>query len=351
MSRLPEDESLIHGKLIPPTQADTLNLDMSYTYASINLDSLDSSWKDLRHRLNWSSIFVLPRWLKVWWQAFGGGSQPYLFEVRENKNIIGIAPLLVRKSKASFIGSADVCDYMDFTVAPSKELPFFTAVLDKLKKDGINELCLDSLRHDSTVMTCLVGLAESKGCQVTCAQENVSLDLDLPSTWDEYLKTLSPKQRRETGRRFRRLDEEGDINYRVAENAEPEVLDIFFKLMRVSRKDKAAFLTPNMESFFRALAQTMAEARMLRFGILEISKKPVAAVMCFDYNDKVYLYNSGYDPEYGYISVGLLSKLLSIKDSIARGKKVYDFLKGPEEYKYRLRGREIPIYSCRIVLR
>ncbi len=220
-----------------------------------------------------------------------------------------------------------------------------------MQKDGIKELCLESLRHDSTVMACLVDLAKDKGYQVTCTRENVSLDLELPSTWDEYLRTLSPKQRRETGRRFRRLEEEGDINYRIIESAEPEVLDIFFRLMRVSREDKAAFLTPQMESFFRALAQTMAEARMLRFGVLEISAKPVAAVMCFDYNDKVYLYNSGYDPEYGYVSVGLLSKLLSIKDSIERGRKVYDFLKGPEEYKYRLGGREIPIYSCRIVLR
>ena len=293
---------------------------------------------------------MLPRWLKVWQHEFGKGSKLHLFEVSENRNVIGIAPIMVKEGKASFIASADVCDYMDFVVAPGKELAFFTAVLDKLKKDGIKELFLESLRHDSTVMTCLPDLAKGKGYEVTVTRQNVSLYLDLPSTWDDYLKTLSPKQRRETGRRFRRLDEEGEVNYRVLEDAEPEVLDIFFKLMRVSRKDKAAFLTPEMEYFFRALAQTMAEAGMLRFGVLEISKSPVAAVMCFDYNDKVYLYNSGYNPDYGYISVGLLSKLLSIKDSIERGKKAYDFLKGPEEYKYRLGGREIPIYSCRIIL-
>lgn len=293
---------------------------------------------------------MLPRWLTVWWQAFGVSSELYLFDVQENKNVVGIAPMMVKEGKATFIGSADVCDYMDFVVAPGKELVFFTALLDKLKHDSISELCLESLRDNSTALTCLVDLAKSKGYEATVAKENVSLDLELPSTWDEYLKTLSPKQRRETGRRFRRLEEEGDINYRIVEEAEPEVLDIFFKLMRVSRKDKAAFLTVQMESFFRAIADTMAEAKMLRFGILEISTKPVAAVMCFDYNDKVYLYNSGYDPEYSILSVGLLSKLLSIKDSIERGKKVYDFLKGAEEYKYRLRGREIGIYSCQIVL-
>jgi CelD/BcsL family acetyltransferase involved in cellulose biosynthesis len=337
--------------LIPPTQADTLNLYMSYTYVPQNFDSLESSWNELRRKLNWDSVFVLPRWLNVWWQAFAAGSELYLFEVRENKNIIGIAPLMAKEGNASFIGSPDVCDYMDFAVASGKERAFFTVVLDKLQKDGIKGLCLDSLRQDSTVMTCLVDMAEGKGYEVFCTRENVSLDLDLPSTWEDYLRTLSPKQRRETGRRFRRLEEEGDINFRVVENAEPEVLDIFFRLMRVSREDKAAFLTPQMESFFRALAQTMSEARILRFGVLEISAKPVAAVMCFDYNDKVYLYNSGYDPEYGYVSVGLLSKLLSIKDSIERGRNVYDFLKGAEEYKYRLGGKEIPIYGCRIVLR
>ena len=291
---------------------------------------------------------MLPRWLRVWWQAFGQGSRLYLFDVRENKNVIGIAPLMVKEGRASFIGDADVCDYMDFAVAPGKERAFFTALLDKLNKDGIKELHLESLRNDSAAMTHLVDLAKGKGYEVSVTKENVSLDLDLSSTWEAYLKILTPKQRRETGRRFRRLEEEGDITYRTVETADPEVLDIFFKLMRASREDKAEFMTPKMESFFRALAQTMAEAGMLRFGILGISQKPVAAVMCFDYNGKVYLFNSGYDPEYSILSVGLLSKLLSIKDSIERGRKCYDFLKGAEEYKYRLKGREIGIFNCKV---
>jgi len=293
---------------------------------------------------------VLPRWLRVWWQAFGQGSRLYLFDVRENKNVIGTAPLMVKEGRASFIGDADVCDYMDFAVAPGKERAFFTALLDKLNKDGIKELHLESLRNDSAAMTHLVDLAKGKGYEVSVTKENVSLDLDLSSTWEAYLKILTPKQRRETGRRFRRLEEEGDITYRTVETADPEVLDIFFKLMRASREDKAEFMTPKMESFFRALAQTMAEAGMLRFGILGISQKPVAAVMCFDYNGKVYLFNSGYDPEYSILSVGLLSKLLSIKDSIERGRECYDFLKGAEEYKYRLKGREIGIFNCKVQL-
>jgi CelD/BcsL family acetyltransferase involved in cellulose biosynthesis len=73
--------------------------------------------------------------------------------------------------------------------------------------------------------------------------------------------------------------------------------------------------------------------------------------MCFDYNDTVYLYHSGYNRLYDSLSPGFLAKLLSIRDSIERGMRRYDFLKGAQEYKYRLGGREIPLYRCRIALR
>ena len=65
----------------------------------------------------------------------------------------------------------------------------------------------------------------------------------------------------------------------------------------------------------------------------------------------MYLYNSGYDPRYGELSVGLLCKVLSIKNSIESGRKRYDFLKGAEPYKYHLGGKEVPLSRCRIVFR
>jgi CelD/BcsL family acetyltransferase involved in cellulose biosynthesis len=101
-----------------------------------------------------------------------------------------------------------------------------------------------------------------------------------------------------------------------------------------------------MELFFRSIADAMAEQKLLRLNILELGDKPVAATMCFDYRDTVYLYNSGYEPEYSWLSVGVISKALCIKDSIDRHKKRFDFLKGAEAYKYHLGGQELPLYNC-----
>jgi CelD/BcsL family acetyltransferase involved in cellulose biosynthesis len=92
----------------------------------------------------------------------------------------------------------------------------------------------------------------------------------------------------------------------------------------------------------------MSDRKILRFGSLEVGSKPAAATIAFEYKNNVYLYNSGYDPQYAGLSVGVLSKALSIKDSIQRGKRKYDFLKGDEEYKYHLGGHELPIYECSI---
>jgi len=77
----------------------------------------------------------------------------------------------------------------------------------------------------------------------------------------------------------------------------------------------------------------------------------VAMIVGFDYNDAMYLYNSAYDPQYNSLSVGLLCKVLCIKESIQEGKKRFDFLKGDETYKYQLGGRKVPLYRCQITIK
>jgi len=326
---------------------------MGYTITEESFASLNSYWSDSRHNLNWGSVFVLPSWLQVWWQVFGSGAELYLCTVRQREKIIGIAPLSIRDETASIIGSTDVCDYLDFVVALGMERDFFTVLLDDLRQKGINHLDLRPLRPDSTVLTDLVDTAKERKYDICCQLEDISLELDLPSSWDEYLAILTSKQRHEVNRKLRRLWEQGKVDYHIVEDSATvhDVMDTFLELFSESREDKATFMTVQRESFFRSLAGTMAEARLLRLGILELDTLPVAMVMCFDYNDCVYLYNSGYNPDYSALSVGLLSKVLCIKDSIYRGRKRFDFLKGRESYKYHLGGREIPLYSCQIIIK
>jgi len=92
----------------------------------------------------------------------------------------------------------------------------------------------------------------------------------------------------------------------------------------------------------------MAGTGLARFGVIDLDNIPVAMVLYFDYRDCIYLYNSGYDPRYESLSAGLLCKVMGIQAGIESGKRVFNFLKGNEIYKYRLGGKEVPLYRCGI---
>ena len=74
----------------------------------------------------------------------------------------------------------------------------------------------------------------------------------------------------------------------------------------------------------------------------------MATCICFDYGDKFLLYNSGYDPEFSTLSVGLLNKANTIATAIELSKKQYSFLKGTERYKYHLGAQETSVFDINI---
>jgi CelD/BcsL family acetyltransferase involved in cellulose biosynthesis len=301
-------------------------------------------------RLDWEPLFVSPVWLEVWWSVFGNDRQLYLTSVREGNTVTGIAPLMIKDGTASIIGSADVCDYLDFLVAPDRAQDFFGTLLDDLKQNGVKQLNLESLRPDSSVLTGLTDVALRRGCEVSLTPCDVTLEMELPDSWDDYLMTLNSKQRHEIRRKLRRLEEAGEYEYRLVSDSASVMgeFDTFLKMFTESRDDKADFLTDERELFFRSMTESMSSAGILKLGILEIETIPAAMIMYFDYNDNIYLYNSGFEKDYVSLSVGLLSKVLCIKDSIESGKKVFDFLKGNEVYKSRLGGHTTQLSDCRI---
>ena len=325
-------------------------INMKYAITIEDFNSVESYRLNAQHSLQWNCVFVLPGWLKAWCQIFGNVSDPYLCVVEKQEDLIGIAPLIIEGEKASLAGDANICDYLDFIVSPKRGPEFCAVLLDYLSNQGITHLDLKPLRHDSIIFTDLVKTARELGYDVSCEQEDVSLELDLPPTWDDYLMALNGKQRHEVRRKLRRLHETAAINFRVFENAKDirNIMPTFFALFEQAKENKAAFMTERMASFFNSLAEAMAEAGMIKIFLLELDAIPAAASMCFDYNSTIYLYNSGYDQQFNSLGVGLLCKVLSIKASIQRGRIKYDFLKGSEAYKHRLGGKEIPIYRCKI---
>lgn len=318
------------------------------TIRRISLEDLEAVWHDTGSSLDWRCLFTLPPWLMSWWSAFGDGEDPHIVMIDEYGERIGLVPLKIQDSKAALLGSPDVCDYLDIITAPGRRQNATRLLFDYLGKSGITRLFFSGIRKEAVIWTHVIPHAEENGWEVSCKKEEVNYEIELPDTWEAFLYRLDGKQRHELRRKLRRLNEAGNVQFRMIDPSPgPDgELDRFIDLFKASRTDKHAFMTPQMAGYFRSLAGSFAGRQIFQFGELGLSGRVVAMVMCFDYRSTRYLYNSGYDPRFRQLSVGLISKILSIQDAVEKGISRFDFLKGAEVYKQRLGGVARDIYRC-----
>ena len=157
---------------------------------------------------------------------------------------------------------------------------------------------------------------------------------------------LNGKQRHEVRRKLRRLEAHGAYEFRMAASGSDldGAVEQFLRLFHLNRKDKSQFMDDTMGGYFQALIKRLELHKLLRLCFLDVSGQPAAAVLCFDYTGTRYLYNSGYDAAFQDLSVGILSKVLSIRAAVQSGCHTYDFLKGAEVYKKRIGGQELPLF-------
>lgn len=296
-------------------------------------------------------VFCHPVWLRTWLAEFGENYEPVFLECA-NDGTIAVAALMRDDHRLTFIGDPNICDYMDVLVAPDHSEQGYESIWRQICEEDWSELDLWGLQAGSRTREAVKSFAATAGYSVNEQQEAVAPRLELPASFEDYLASLGKKDRHELRRKLRRFFDSGaDATSEVySEQAEVvEHMEEFLELHTRSRQDKTDFMTPAMETFFRRMASAMAAAGLVRLFMLYVNKKPVASVFCFDAGNQLYMYNSGYDPDYSNLSVGLVSKVMCLRWSIENGKQWLDFLRGNEPYKYDLGAKDQEIY--RLIVR
>ncbi len=208
------------------------------------------------------------------------------------------------------------------------------------EKYAIQTVQYDYIREDSPAFQTLQSTAQSPG-----TQQEVSPSISLPSSWEEYLESLERTDRKELKRKFKRLETVPHLfHYPETQAVESEFAD-FVKLHKLSDFAKEKFMAGPMELFFKEVLTLSIPGWTQKIATLKINDISVASVFFFENEDSLLLYNSGYNPEQKYYSVGLLLIAQLIHYSINNKKKVFDFLRGNERYKYDLGGKDVKLYK------
>jgi CelD/BcsL family acetyltransferase involved in cellulose biosynthesis len=316
-----------------------------------DLESLRSEWQELLSRTPEPHVFHRPIWQELWLEHFGDGREPLFLAARDGEHLVGVAPLMRDGPRLALVGDHEICDYMDFVVEPGREKEFFAAIFHSLGEEPWEEIDLRGLAAYSPALTALATATNGLGWRVERELEAVAPHVELPASWEEYLAGLDRKDRHELRRKMRRLRQSG-ARVELRDLRSPQEvaagMEDFLRLHTASRSDKAEFMSPQMQRFFRAMSVALAKEGLIRLFMMDLDGRPAASVLCFDCCQQLHLYNSGFDPELSSLSVGLLSKVLCLEVALKEGKGCLDFLRGSEPYKYDLGGHDLPIYRCRV---
>jgi len=297
--------------------------------------------------------FLRYEYQKTWWEFMGGGEwetgELYVVTAQtETGELIGIAPLfftqnLDGKNALMFLGSFEISDYLDVIVRPEDLDAFVEALLEYLSgQDAPAWEVLDfyNFLDESPTLTALKDAAKNRGLHYSEETLQPSPYAMLPDSWDAYLAGIKKKQRHEIRRKIRRAEaaEEGLHWYIVEDEAAlDDEIDAFFKLMSHDH-NKEAFLTEVMRSQMRAAVHTAFQAGWLQLVFLEIGGEKAAAYLNFDFDNRIWLYNSGINFDHNYYSPGWVLLAYIIQWGIENGREVLDFMRGDEIYKYRFGG-------------
>ena len=327
--------------------------------------SLDAEWQALAARTHRPLPFLEYWYQKTWWQTLGGGewptdkSQLQLIIARQDGQLLGVAPLFYSEKAEDppalrFIGQIEVSDYLDFLCPHSELQPFIVGMLDFIKTEpGMLSRSLDlaNFQDDSPSLPILRELCEQKGVPYTSEVLQPSPYIPMKADWEDYLASISKKQRHEIRRKLRNADSHHETDWYIV-NAEHDLQEEMHAFINMMRNDpgKVAFLTPEMEVFLAQTAGRALELGQLHLSFLTFDGQKAAAYLSFLAGNKLWVYNSAWDPTFSCCSPGwvLLAKVITW--AIEQGLSEVDMMRGDEVYKYRFGGIDRHVVSFKTQL-
>ena len=312
-----------------------------------------NDWNDLLSQSDFPNPFVSIAFYDAWVNTFVDdiSNIKVIFFYYDN-NLVGIAPLMIdiERKTIAILGDKDLFDYRDIIVNPIYSEHIYELLFNKItQENNYNDFTfiLESIPEQSGLLNYSDNANTNN--QFVKLEEDVTPIINLVNDWEEYLMSLSKKQRHEVRRKVRKFEAQNFSSNLITDKIELNDFNSeFFDLFVKSRQDKEEFLTEQRKKFFIQMLNNFADIEQLRILCLYDDQKLISACIVIDYDETYFLYNNAYSLMYNSFSVGLVSKIFAIKESIDRNKKTFNFLRGNEKYKYSLGGVDIKLFNVRI---
>ena len=324
---------------------------------SIEIIDNQADFQDLRAQ--WNKLltnsashvpFLRHEYLTSWWQTKGGGEWEegdlnLLIARSDERKITGIAPFFHHQDRLLLLGSHQISDYLDF-ISPNQHLEtFLQQTLNHLEKETTlswKTLDLYNLLESSPSLPLLQKEANDRQWKYTQERIHPAPLLKLPDSWEAYLSNLESRYRHEIERKIRRA--EGyflPVDWYIVEDEDQldDEVSSFLELMAYNQ-EKADFLTDTMACQMRKAIHHAFQEGWLQLSFLTVGDIKAAGYLNFDFQNRLWIYNSGLNPMFENISPGWVLLGYLIEWAIDHQREAVDFMRGSETYKYQLGGED-----------
>ncbi len=320
-------------------------------------------------------------WAYTWAETMMGNGQLMLLAGTDcTEKIVAIAPFYRRAQwgfgdVVRFLGDGDCCtDYTTFLAEPEHANTFVDLVakwmaehsaghklteVDLLVGDqsewlGWDFMKLDGAKASDPVVQRFVEKITANNCLAKTTHCETSWQVNLPDSWDDYVASLSKKQRRNVRLVQRRLLEADDVAIRYA--TDRTSLDFamkWFRELHQRRWERAGqpgcFADPAFDRFLTLIAERMHKTDQLRMLWIEKAGLPIAVDFTFLSATTSFGYQMGVDPDYHNQEIGRALLVAAIQSTHGSGRRTFDFLRGDESYKSRWGATACPLMNIEIV--
>ncbi len=303
------------------------------------------------------SPFATSTWLALWWRHYSESrllfrDRFFVHTVRdEHGKLVAVAPLILTERPGSgpfrsrnlyFFGSdKSITELRGLICARDHEAQVVRALLAHLRdiKSEWDWLIWNGVHVDSEAFRVL---SDDESFQ--WGNETADYVLDLPSTWEEFRSSRSRNIKESLRKCYNSLKRDGhSFTFRVVTevSAMPEAIGRFFELhaCRAGARNQVwhanVFAENRARQMILDLAAGSNEHLSVRVFQLIIAGKVVASRLGFALGDELYLYFSGYEPEWGAYSVMTTTVAETIKWAIQNGFKVVNLSPGTDVSKTR----------------
>ncbi len=312
---------------------------------------LRNEWNLLLSKSKANTIFLRWEWLDAWWHAYRTTEMLQIIIFRnEADELVGIAPfvsnciptgLLIKAKALYFMGirfDRKLTEYMDLIVESDHEDEICSELVRIINKQlDWDILIFPEVPENSNCLAKICSLMDPFQFLFTKSSHGCSV-VEIPGDFDSFLKRLKPRMRTKLRSLPRKLKEKYDVEMIISESEiglDP-VLNSFYELHQKrweSDDQPGSFKSSDETVFYDKITKSFLEKNILRIYSLKIDGEYRAHEYGFLYNNKLFVLQEGFDPDWLKNGVGNVLRTMIINHCIDNEIEEYDFLGGVTYHK------------------